>query len=359
MLVPLSALAVTATLFSTSSLVVALSASDIPSDTPVSALLASAQSHLSRGETSDALVFYDAAINRDPSDYLTFFKRATTYLSMGRAVQATDDFNKVLSLKPGFEGAHVQLGKIKGRSGDWTAAREQYLLAKRKPDSDELVALEEAAGAETLATAADKAGNWEECVSQASTAILVASRSLSLREMRARCRFARGEVAGAIGDLQHVLQMKPGDTMPHVIISAVSFYGLGDLANGMAAIRKCLHSDPDSKMCKKLLKQEKAVDKVLQKVTKSLEKKQPMTAVRQLVPTGDDEGLIKEVKDQVAALREDGAIPEASGHALLARIVEMACQAYYEVRLAPAERGYPARPAAVEASLTNMTIIVQ
>ncbi len=139
-------------------------------------------------------------------------------------------------------------------------------------------------------------------------------------------------------DLQHVLQMKPGDTKPHVIISAVTFYALGDLENGMAAIRKCLHSDPDSKMCRKLLKQEKAVEKVLQKVAKGLEKKQPVTAVRQLVPTGDDEGLIKEVKDQVASLREDGSIPKGAGNALVARIVEMACQAYYEVGLSHAER---------------------
>lgn len=330
MLIRLSTLAFAAGILSTPSL--ALSSSDIPADTPVSKLLASAQNHLSKGETGDALVYYDAAIARDPTNYLTFFKRATTYLSLGRTSQATDDFEKVLSLKPGFEGAHVQLGRLRARSGDWDAAKEHYTQAK-KPD--EIVTLEEAKGAAMLAEAAAKAEDWEECVKQADNAILTANRALSLRELRARCSFERGAIERGIGDLQHILQMKPGDTTPHVRISAMQFYALGNLQEGMASIRKCLHSDPDSKVCKRLLKDEKMVEKVVAKVTKALEKNQHMTAVRQLVPTGDDEGLIKEVKDQVQKLREDGTIHKAAGNGLVARLVEMACQAYYEVSNLP------------------------
>ncbi|KAK3322090.1 hypothetical protein B0H66DRAFT_553328 [Apodospora peruviana] len=331
MLVRFSTLAFAASvgIFSTpsSSLVDALSTSDIPSDTPVSSLLATAQNHLSRGETHDALVYYDAAIARDPANYLTLFKRATTYLSLGRTSQATDDFNKVLSIKPGFEGAHVQLGKIKGRSADWEGAKEQYQKARK---ADELATLEEAQGAAALAEAAEKSGNWEECVSQASVAIQVANRAASLRELRARCLFERGDAEMGMSDLQHVLQMKPGDTSPHVKISAITFYALGDVQNGMTAIRKCLHSDPESKICKKLLREEKTTDKTLQKVSKALEKNQPMTAVRHLIPTSDSEGLINEVKAQVKTLRDDGIIPQSAGNVLVATLVEMACQAYYE-----------------------------
>ncbi|KAK4124207.1 TPR-like protein [Parathielavia appendiculata] len=325
MLVRLSTLAFAASILSTPSL--CLSPSDIPPDIPVSQLLASAQSHLSKGETGDALVYYDAAVARDPTNYLTFFKRATTYLSLGRTSQATDDFEKVLSLQPGFEGAHVQLGKLKARFGEWDAANEHFKKAKK---TDEMASLEEAKGAAKLAEAAAKSENWEECVKQADDAILTANRALSLRELRARCAFERGAMERGIGDLQHVLQMKPGDTAPHVKISAIQFYALGELQEGMASIRKCLHSDPESKECKRLLKVERMVEKVVQKVTKALEKQQHMTAVRQLVPSTDGEGLIKEVKDQVHLLREDGTIPKAAGNVLITRLVEMACQAYYE-----------------------------
>lgn len=310
----------------------ALSAHDIPADTPLSSLLASAQTHLSRGETAEALRYYDAAIARDPADYLTYFKRATTYLSLGRSAQANDDFNAVLSLKPSFEAAHIQLGKIRQRVADWDGARVQFAKVKATPEVKELSkVLKEAETAARLADAAEAASDWEECVSQSSTAIIVANRALSLRQQRARCRFARGEVEEGAGDLQHVLYLNPGDVSPHLVISAVNFYALGDLEKGMAQVRKCLHSDPDSKPCRALLKQEKAVEKTLAKVDKALGKNQPSTAARNLVPGSDGDGLIREVKDQIQKLRTTGILPQSSPDNLNSRLAGLACQCYYEM----------------------------
>ncbi|CAK7209064.1 hypothetical protein SCUCBS95973_000324 [Sporothrix curviconia] len=278
----------------------ALAADDIPSDTPVASLLASAQGHLSRGETGEALVYYDAAIVRDPTDYLTYFKRATTYLSLGRASQATSDFNTVLTLRPGFEAAHVQLGKIKQRVADWDGAREQLQQAKGASDVQDLLAsLDDAERAAKAAEAAEAGGNWEECVNQASVAIMVATRAASLRNIRARCRFARGEVEEGVGDLQHVLHLNPGDVSPYLVISAINFYALGDLEKGMSQVRKCLQSDPDSKPCRALLRQEKAIEKTVAKVDKAFSKNQPSTGTMQLIPSGENPGLLQEIKDQM------------------------------------------------------------
>ncbi|KAI2464515.1 DnaJ domain-containing protein [Annulohypoxylon bovei var. microspora] len=330
MIVPLSALALAATALSSTGLVQALSASDIPSDTPISTLLSSAQSHLTKGETSEALVYYDAAVARDPNDYLTFFKRATTYLSLGRTSQATSDFNKVLKLRPDFEGAHLQLGKLKAKSADWDGAKEHYVLAKQIPGTPEFDKLVEAQGATKLAEAAAQKGNWDECIGQAGEAIFVANRAPNLRELRVKCRFEKGEVEEGMSDLQHILQMKAGDTTPHLQISATTFYAMGDMQQGMIQIKKCMHSDPESKACKKLLKQEKNVDKTLAKVNKALERNQPMSGVKLLVPSGDDQGLINEVEEQIKELKKTGIIPERAPNVLLARLVETACQAYYE-----------------------------
>lgn len=308
---------------------------EVPSDTPVSSLLATAQKYLSEGQTTDALAYYDAAVARDPSNYLTFFKRGATYLSLGRTGPATEDFEKVLALKPGFEGAHVQLGKIKARSGEWDAAREHYLLAKKKADAEELAQLTEAERSAKLAESAAEHANWADCVNHADVAIQVAPRSLHLRELRSRCRFEAGMIAGGISDLMHVLQMKPGDTSPYVKISATQFFALGDREDGLNQIRKCLISDQDSKICRKLLREEKAIDKAIRNVEAALERKQPATAAKQLVPTGHNDGLIKEVKDAVAELRADGTIPATAGNALVSQVVGMACQAYYTVSFAP------------------------
>ncbi|KAM5372933.1 hypothetical protein ACJZ2D_007270 [Fusarium nematophilum] len=290
----------------------ALTPQQVPADVPVAQLLTTAQTHLSRGETSEALIYYDAAISRDPTNYLTLFKRATAYLSLGRANQATDDFNKVLSLKPGFEGAHLQLARLRAKSGDWDAAKAQYRAANKQPDSDEVKEVEEAKLAAAMAEMAEKGQKWDECVSHAGTAIVVATRSPHLRELRAHCRFERGEVEEGLNDLRHVLHMKPGDTTPHVVISATSFYGLSDLESGIGQIKKCLQSDPDSKVCKKLHKQEKKVEKAYKKILGQLNRGQPTTAGRSLIGNADEPGLLPEVRQQIEELRENKSIPKTA-----------------------------------------------
>jgi DnaJ family protein C protein 3 len=327
MLFPLSRLAVAAGLLATAT---ALTPQDVPADLPVSSLLDSAQSHLSRGQTSEALIYYDAAISRDPNNYLTLFKRATTYLSLGRTTQATEDFNKVLAIKPGFEGAHIQLAKIKSKVANWDGARAEYQAANKANDSPELIALEEAYGASGLAQQAADAGQWDDCINHAGVAILVATRSPSLRELRSRCRFEKGELEEGMGDLHHLVNMRPGDTTPHLVISATTFYGLGDLDNGLSQIRKCLHSDPDSKVCKKLLKQQKAVQKIYNKAQGQIKKKQTTTAGRTLVGHQDEEGLVTMVREQIDELKQDGTIPSTATPRLYSMIVDLICQAYVE-----------------------------
>jgi DnaJ family protein C protein 3 len=329
MIVNLSVLALVATALSSNSLVLALRASDIPPDTPISSLLASANAHLAKGETSDALTYYDVAISRDPNNYLTYFKRGATYLSLGRTVQATLDFDKVLSIKPGFEGALVQRAKIKAKNGEWDAAKKDF-TTHGNSEAD-LVELEEAKGAAALATAAENSGNWEECVAQSGVAIMVASKLLSLRKTRAHCRFERGEVQEGMSDLKHVLQMQSGVTEPHMQISAITFFGLADLEHGMEQMRKCLHSDPESKKCKKLHRREKVLSKTWEQVTKYLEKHQYSSAIKLLLPTGEDLGLVQDIKDDVKELRESGTIPEHSPNDLVARAVETVCESYHEV----------------------------
>lgn len=46
------------------------------------------------------LIYYFA--EGDPKNYLTYFKRGTVYLALGKAKFALLDFGKVLELKPDF-----------------------------------------------------------------------------------------------------------------------------------------------------------------------------------------------------------------------------------------------------------------
>ena len=316
----------------TASYVTCLSSSEIPSDTPIASLVSSAKSNLAQGNAHDALTYFDAAILRDPNNYLTIFQRGAAYLSLGRNEKASSDFDKVLTIRPDFEGALVQRAKIKSRNAHWAAAKDDYVRA-RKTESAAYTQLEEAWGAASLAENAEKAGDWEGCVSHAGTAIMVASTALSLRQLRARCRFERGEVLEGVSDLAHVLQISPSSILPHMQISSMMFYSVGDTGKGTEQMQKCLRSDPDSKACSKLYRRLKQLGKAMKQLATLKEKRQFNSATKLLVGSGEDPGLIKDVKEDVREAKEAGHIHKNSPNELYSSLVEMACDFFQEVNM--------------------------
>lgn len=327
MRVPFSTIALGAALLSPTT---ALSPSDVPSDTPISKILESANAQLIAGNAQDALTYYDIAISRDPQNYLSFFKRGATYLSLGRNSQAQQDFDKALAIKPDFEGALLQRAKLRSRHGDWQPARKDYEAAG-KTDGHELADLAEAQGASILADTAAKQSNWDECISQAGTAIMVASLDSELRRLRAACRFEKGEVAEGVSDLQHILNINSGSTEPHLQISAMSFYSLGETDKGLQQIAKCLQSDPDNKACMKLRRREKNLDKAIKKVKKNMEDRKFNAAVKLLVKQGEENGLLDDVREDFETYRKDSFIHHNSPSGLYAELVELTCEAYMEM----------------------------
>ncbi|KAI9797855.1 MAG: hypothetical protein M1833_005055 [Piccolia ochrophora] len=323
-------LALTALLLTSTPLSLALSASEIPADTPINQLVSSANAHLAKGNFNDALTYFDVAISRDPQNYLTIFKRGATYLSLGKNAQASSDFDRVLTIKPDFEGALLQRAKIKSKHADWDGAKQDYLTAG-KAGGQAIAELEEAQGAASLAVDAEKSGDWENCVGHSGVAIMTASASLSLRQLRARCRFERGEIHEGVSDLTHVLQISPGSVDPHLQIAGMLFYSLADTERGLTQIRKCLHSDPDSKACSRMFRRQKALDKELGRATKLMEKRQFNSASKLLVQNDEDAGLIQDVKDEIKGLRDSGTIHPKAPDALLLRVLEMTCESYLEM----------------------------
>lgn len=331
MVIRLSYVALLATLL-TAPLVTCLSSSNIPSDTPIASLVSSAKSNLAQGNANDAITYFDAAILRDPNNYLTIFQRGAAYLSLGRNEKASSDFDKVLTIRPDFEGALLQRAKIKSRNADWAAAKDDYVRAK-KTESAAYTQLEEAWGSASLAADAEKAGDWEGCVSHAGTAIMVASTALSLRQIRARCRFERGEVLEGVSDLAHALRISPSSISPHMQISSMMFYSIGDTGKGIEQMQKCLRSDPDSKACSKLYRRLKQLGKTVKQVAALKEKRQFNSATKLLVGSGEDLGLIKEVKEDVQTAKEANYIHQKSPNELYGSLVEMACDFYREVNI--------------------------
>ncbi|KAL3446829.1 hypothetical protein BJX65DRAFT_109883 [Aspergillus insuetus] len=306
--------------------------SPISPDTPLSSLVATAKTHLSSGSPREALAYLDAAISRDPDNYLTVFQRGAAYLSLGKRSQALDDFDRVLLLKPDFESALLQRARLRSNVADWTGAFSDLEKAG-KQSSAEFKELQSARDAASRALDAESKGDWETCISEASTAISKASASLNLRRTRAHCRFEKGELEEGISDLVHSLQISPGLIDPHLQISSMLFYTLGDSERGVAQIRKCLHSDPDSKPCNRLYRREKQIIKRLQKLQDAVSARKFNNAINLLVGTSGEAGLIDDVKGDVEQAREAGHIFSDSQGQLYASLVAQTCEAYSEVHM--------------------------
>jgi DnaJ homolog subfamily C member 3 len=302
----------------------------ISPDAPVSSILASAKTFLAKGAHGHALTYFDAAISRDPLNYLAIFQRGATYLSIGRNAQAGADFDKVLILKPDFEGALLQRARIKAKSGDWVAAKDDFTKAG-KGVSKEMSDLEEAQGAALLAAEAEKKHDWESCVTQASVAIMTASTALSLRHLRARCRFEKGEVQEGVNDLKHVLQINPGSLEPYPRISSMLFYSLGDMNKGIEKVNECLRSDADYEACKKLRRREKQLFKTLEKVKNLMDSRQFNAASKLLVGAGEMAGVLAEIKEDVVQFTQSSFIHPKSPNGLYAIYVERACECFREM----------------------------
>ncbi|KAK6359611.1 hypothetical protein TWF696_000759 [Orbilia brochopaga] len=302
---------------------------DIPKDVPVKSLVDSANALLAKGQSNDALQFFDAAIAREPSNYLTIFKRGTAYLSLGRTSKAADDFNRVLEMKPDFEAALLQRARMKLRAGDWTGARKDF----KSCDGDRKNELAEIDRAESLIKAAHAAHDkqdWQTCTDTATEAILIAPGILSLRETRYKCRIAKGEVREAIGDLNHISTLSTALTEPHVKIASLHYYALNDFDRAMAQIRKCLHYDPDSKACKKPFRRLKAYNKSINQAIEMKASRKFLGAAKVLVGTKDEPGVLSDIRDDLKTLQEEGLLNENTPSELLASLLELVCEAYTE-----------------------------
>jgi DnaJ homolog subfamily C member 3 len=215
-----------------------------------------------------------------PNDYLLYYKRATAYYSMNRHPQALMDFDRVLNLtSQSFDKAFLMKARIHAKDGQFLDAREaiKKYNAKVKDDPavrEVLFGVSEAEMAAKKATQAQKAKLWQACVEASSTALHTASHSVELRQQRANCAIAAGDIEGAVGDLTRLTHLTTPSTTLLMKIFRLSYfllpYGPGSSTSAMSALKQCLHYDPDSKQCLPAHRLVKSFDKSFKKIDDAL-----------------------------------------------------------------------------------------
>lgn len=94
---------------------------------------------LARGQLQDALTHYHAAVEGDSKNYLTYFKRGTVYLALGKAKLAISDLDRALELKPDFSGARAQRGSVHLKMGDYqNAEMDLYQVLLEDPHNEDV-----------------------------------------------------------------------------------------------------------------------------------------------------------------------------------------------------------------------------
>lgn len=70
--------------------------------------------------------YYFIFTEGDPNNYLTYFKRGTVYLALGKAKNALSDFDQVLAKKPDFLSVRISRGTIHLKQGEYDLAQLDY-----------------------------------------------------------------------------------------------------------------------------------------------------------------------------------------------------------------------------------------
>lgn len=130
---------------------------------------------------------------------------------------------------------------------------------------------------------------------------------------------------------RHYVQLSPASTDPHLQIANLLYFSLNDFERSTAQLRKCLHSDPDSKPCSRLFRRIKNHEKSISKARALREKRQFNSANKILLSAGDEKGVIDEIADEVKELKAAGVVNEKCPQSLLANLQEMVCDDFSEV----------------------------
>lgn len=208
---------------------------------------------LSQGHYDDALSHYHAAVDADPYNYLTYFKRATVYMAIGRVTSALKDLTKVIELRPDFISARLQRGTLLFKQGKLDEAHIDFegvlRLDPLNPDAQHTYAVIEPMKREirmVYGMVADH--NYPAAIDTLTRLLQELPWDIKLRELRSRCFEAVGDLIGSISDLRVVVKSGTENQERYLKLSEL-YYEMGETDESLNAIRECLRFDPDHKAC--------------------------------------------------------------------------------------------------------------
>lgn len=220
---------------------------------------------LSRGQYSDALSHFHAAIDADPSDYMSYYKRATVFLALSRSRPALADLDKVLMMKPDFTQARLKRGGVLLKMGRFNEAHvDLENVLRKEPDNAEAGTLyamiDHLDDGVEEAKYAMKWHSYQAAIDKITEILEQVPWDPSLREMRSDAYLGVGNIIHAISDIRSLTKLTNDNTAGHFKVADLH-YNLGEAEEALAEIRECLKLDPEHAACYPFYKSVKKVAK--------------------------------------------------------------------------------------------------
>lgn len=222
---------------------------------------------LARGQLAEALNHYHQAVEGDPDNYLTYFKRGTVYLALGKARFALNDFSKVLELRPDFTAARAQKGTVHLKLAEYDMAELEFGLVMQEDPHNEEVRYQfdrvyPAKEQLELIKDLERRHEWHHVITLLTQMLEISPWSADLREARANAYLEVGDQLSAVSDMRSVNRLTQDSTRGFFKLASL-LYEIGHAADALKEIRECLKLDPEHKDCFPLYKKIKKIDKFL------------------------------------------------------------------------------------------------
>jgi len=222
---------------------------------------------IAKGQYSDALSHFHSAIDADPSNYMSYYKRATVFLALSRSRPALSDLDKVIQLKPDFSQARVKRGVVLLKQGKLDEAHIDLEKAVAKEPGNE-----EAVRAYTMIDPIQqmlddieelmKYRNYQPAIDKITEVLEQVPWYPRLRELRAEAYMGVGNTIHAISDIKSMTKLTTDNTVGFHKL-ALLHYQLGESEEALMEIRECLKLDPEHKDCYPFYKSLKKVAKAI------------------------------------------------------------------------------------------------
>ncbi|EDW85102.1 uncharacterized protein Dwil_GK14476 [Drosophila willistoni] len=250
----------------------------VPNQADIDNHLELGKEFLARGQLSDALTHYHAAVEGDPTNYLTLFKRGTVYLALGKTRFAIQDFSRVLELKPDFTAARTQRGVVYMKSGEYELALTDFEEVLQDEPNNPMIhehygriqpAIEQWQLVQQLIGHED----YQNAIPMVTQLLEISPWSVGFRQARSDLYVEVNDPLSAIADMRQVNRLSQDSTEGHYNIAKM-LYRIGHATNALKEIRECLKFDPEHKLCFPFYKKLRKVEKQLVNAEQAREEKQ-------------------------------------------------------------------------------------